>query len=115
MAKITPIKIYNGNTYYLKNDKGKKYELGDKPCGNCNLHHHKKCRPRMDGEFCSCNCPRSTALQGMYEEYLSICEANCKQPLSFEELYDLLKGKLRANNFKDFTSRQRIQLTESDF
>jgi hypothetical protein len=82
--------------YWLDNQRGKKYELGDNPCGNCRVGgHHKKCRPRLDGTLCSCTCPTSKILRESYEEYLTICEAEGKIPSTLVEVLPVIYKKVK--------------------
>jgi hypothetical protein len=93
-GKVVELSI-NGTTYLLATDKNKQYEPGDNPCGNCNLYHHKKCRPRLDGTLCSCTCPQSRKLFEAYEEYLTVCQAEGKVPSTLVEVLPVIHKKVK--------------------
>jgi hypothetical protein len=84
-----------GKIYFLDNQRSKKYEKGDTPCGYCNMGNHKKCRPRLDGALCSCKCPQSKFLSESYEEYLTICEAEGKIPSTLVEVLPVIHKKVK--------------------
>lgn len=50
-------------SHFDRTSAARKYVLGGTPCGNCNSYKHTQCRPRLDGQACSCECERATRIR----------------------------------------------------
>lgn len=87
----------------------KKYEKGELPCGACNLSKHHQCRLRMDGDLCSCNCPRAADIRKQVEVETLAHQLRGQIPPSNEKILlktFYVKYKIKSHSF---STRQMVR------
>ena len=45
----------------------RRHTRGKTPCGKCQTGAHRDCRPRLDGNLCSCECERAKMARAEFE------------------------------------------------
>jgi hypothetical protein len=59
--------VYTYDTLVDMNKSRRKYYRGKTPCGLCQTGAHYGCRPRLDGQLCSCSCEIAYRDRGEFE------------------------------------------------
>jgi hypothetical protein len=98
------------NKFNNREIKLSKYQHGDNPCGYCQKHQHKRCRVRLDGNYCSCSCYYSTQLRAKLEKFIKEYKEKGKGDITPTQAYDMTK---KAVTWKDYLKKNAIQISQN--